>query len=94
MKRKTGKNEMNEILKEYVEYEKQQLSHLSDRSLVKHIKLNTDLYKDEFNNIFYKFPAYDVVVDCYNKKRITEKQKAALITAYAILKYEKFNRRF
>lgn len=85
---------MNEILKEYIEYEKQQLSHLSDRSLVKHIKLNTDLYKDEFNSIFYKFPAYDVVVDCYNKKRITEKQKAALIKAYAILKYEKFNRRF
>lgn len=87
-------NEISQELREYVEYEKQQLSHLSDRSLVKHIKLNTDLYKDEFNNIFYKFPAYDVVVDCYNKKRITEKQKAALITAYAILKYNAFKKRF
>lgn len=85
---------MNEELFDFYQYEKQQLSHLSDRSLVKHIKLNTDLYKDEFNSIFPKFPAYDVVVDCYNKRRITEKQKIALIKAYSVLKYKEFKRRF
>lgn len=67
---------------------------LSDRSFVKHLMLNTELYQDEFNNIIKDFPAYDILVECYDTKKITPKQREVLTNAYLLLKEKHFRRRF
>ena len=67
---------------------------LSDRSFVKHLMLNTELYQDEFNKIIEDFPAYDILVECYETKKITPKQREVLTSAYTILKEKYFRRRF
>lgn len=69
------------------------LQRLSDRSFVKHLVLNTELYKDEFNNILPDFPAYDVLIKCYESKTITTKQRETLTKAYIKLKEEHFKLR-
>lgn len=67
---------------------------LSDRSFVKHLMLNTELYRDEFNKIIKDFPAYDILMDCYNTKSMTPKQREVLTNAYTILKEKYFRRKF
>lgn len=67
---------------------------LSDRSFVKHLVLNTELYKNEFNNIIKDFPAYDILMECYETKKITPKQREVLTDAYLLLKEKHFRRKF
>lgn len=67
---------------------------LSDRSFVKHLMLNTELYQDEFNNVIKDFPAYNILVECYDTKKITPKQREALTDAYLLLKEKYFIRKF
>lgn len=69
------------------------LQRLSDRSFVKHLVLNTELYQEKFNNILPGFPAYDVLTNCYESKTITTKQREALTKAYIKLKAEYFKLR-
>lgn len=67
---------------------------LSDRSFVKHLMLNTELYQDEFNKIIKDFPAYNILVECYETKKITPKQREVLTDAYLLLKEKYFRRKF
>lgn len=67
---------------------------LSDRSFVKHLVLNTELYKNEFNNIIKDFPAYDILMKCYETKQISTKQREVLTKAYLLLKEKYFIRKF
>lgn len=67
---------------------------LSDRSFVKHLVLNTELYQDEFNKVIQDFPAYNILVECYNTKKITPKQREVLTDAYLLLKEKYFIRKF
>lgn len=67
---------------------------LSDRSFVKHLVLNTELYKNEFNNIIKDFPAYDILMECYETKQISTKQREVLTNAYLLLKEKYFIRKF
>ena len=67
---------------------------LSDRSFVKHLMLNTELYQDEFNNVIKDFPAYNILVECYETKKITPKQREVLTDAYLLLKEKYFIRKF
>ena len=66
---------------------------LSDRSFVKHLMLNTELYQDEFNKVINDFPAYNILVECYETKKITPKQREVLTNAYLLLKEKHFRRR-
>lgn len=67
---------------------------LSDRSFVKHLMLNTELYQDEFNKVIKDFQAYDILVECYDTKEITSKQREVLTKAYLLLKEQHFRRKF
>ena len=67
---------------------------LSDRSFVKHLMLNTELYQDEFNKLIKDFPVYNILVECYDTKKITPKQREVLTNAYLLLKEKYFRRRF
>ena len=58
---------------------------LSDRSFVKHLVLNTELYH---------FPAYNILGECYETKKITLKQREVLTDAYLLLKEKHFRRKF
>lgn len=74
-------------------YQDDSLQRLSDRSFVKHLVLNTELYQDEFNSILPEFPAYEVLSHCYEIKQINAQQRETLTKAYIKLKAEYFKLR-
>ena len=70
------------------------LSRLSDRSFVNHLLLNTDLYREEFNNVIEGFHAYDILVVTHNSGILSPKLRKELTRAYRMLKDKHFKRNF
>lgn len=70
------------------------LSRLSDKSFVNHLLLNTELYKEEFNNVIEGFHAYDILIVTYHSGVLSPKLRKELTRAYLMLKDKHFKRRF
>lgn len=70
------------------------LSRLSDKSFVNHLLLNTELYKEEFNNVIEGFHAYDILIVTYHSGVLSPKLRKELTKAYLMLKDKHFKRRF